>query len=140
MKVAISFPSKKISFRDFCAVFTLKEEKVLQNDACIGPSLRVLNPTNVHNVVFVLVRTQELQAMRNLEQEKLLALKGKNQQLTMELTTVQARGKVLTQSIVDTRTSVADVKATIDGMRSFLFYLQTIIQFIPLTLELIDAL
>lgn len=62
-------------------------------------------------------RTQELQLMRNQEQEKLLALKGKNQQLTIELTTVNTRVKDLTQNIVSTRVSVADVKATIDGMR-----------------------
>lgn len=58
-----------------------------------------------------------MQALRNQEQEKLLALKAKNQHLTIELTTVNNRVRELTQNIVDTRVNVADVKSTIDGMR-----------------------
>jgi intersectin len=65
----------------------------------------------------IICRTQELQMLRNQEQEKLLALKSKNQHLTIELTTVNNRVRELTQSIVDTRVNVADVKSTIDGMR-----------------------
>lgn len=63
-------------------------------------------------------RTRELEALRTEEQSKVLSLKSKSQMLTGELNTVTGRASSLAKDIRDTRTGVAQIKATIDGMRS----------------------
>ena len=55
---------------------------------------------------------------RQREEDKLLQLKAKQQNITGDLEALRTKVKDLTDGIGDTRTGVADVKAFIDGMRS----------------------
>ncbi|KAG8238924.1 hypothetical protein J437_LFUL000761 [Ladona fulva] len=63
-------------------------------------------------------RSQELQSQRQKEQEKVLQLKAKNQNLTIELSQLNEKVKDLTSRITETRSGVTGVKSTIDGMRA----------------------
>ncbi|KAB7507401.1 Intersectin-1 [Armadillidium nasatum] len=63
-------------------------------------------------------RLLELMNVRQRQQENLLALKAKNQSLTIDLSTKEEKVKELTQKISETRVGVTEVKATIDSMRS----------------------
>ncbi|XP_063218277.1 intersectin-1 isoform X2 [Bacillus rossius redtenbacheri] len=63
-------------------------------------------------------RCQELQQQRQREQEKVLSLKARNQNLTIELSQLTEKVKELSQKISETRLGVSGVKTTIDGMRS----------------------
>ncbi|KAK7791370.1 hypothetical protein R5R35_007909 [Gryllus longicercus] len=63
-------------------------------------------------------RCQELQQQRQREQEKVLQLKAKNQNLTIELSQLNEKVKELSQKISETRVGVSGVKTTIDGMRT----------------------
>ncbi|XP_046999743.1 intersectin-1 [Schistocerca americana] len=63
-------------------------------------------------------RCQELQQRRQKEQEKVLQLKAKNQNLSIELSQLNEKVKELSQKISETRIGVSGVKSTIDGMRS----------------------
>nr|CAD7455482.1 unnamed protein product [Timema tahoe] len=63
-------------------------------------------------------RCQELQHQRQREQEKVLSLKAKNQNLSIELSQLNEKVKELSHKISETRLGVSGVKTTIDGMRS----------------------
>jgi intersectin len=63
-------------------------------------------------------KLQEMEAERQKEQEKLLKLKGQNQNLTIELESLSVKVKELSQKICDTRVTVTTVKSNIDEMRS----------------------
>ncbi|XP_069671614.1 intersectin-1 isoform X3 [Periplaneta americana] len=63
-------------------------------------------------------RCQELQQQRQREQEKVLRLKAKNQNLSIELSQLNEKVKELSQKISETRVGVSGVKTTIDGMRT----------------------
>ncbi|KAK6622584.1 hypothetical protein RUM43_008426 [Polyplax serrata] len=62
-------------------------------------------------------KTQELEGQRMKEQNNVLKLKAKNQALAIELATLTAKVKDLSQKISETRAGVSAVKTTIDGMR-----------------------
>ena len=63
-------------------------------------------------------RKEELTAHRLREQEKLIELKARHEDLEKNLEGLRENVKTLTTNIGDSRTGVADVKAFIDGMRS----------------------
>nr|XP_049695634.1 intersectin-2-like isoform X1 [Helicoverpa armigera]XP_049695635.1 intersectin-2-like isoform X2 [Helicoverpa armigera] len=63
-------------------------------------------------------RTRELEAMRTEEQTKVLTLKSKSQNISLDLSSALTRAANLAKQIRDTRTAVAAAKCTIDGMRS----------------------
>ncbi|PNF24527.1 Intersectin-1 [Cryptotermes secundus] len=63
-------------------------------------------------------RCQELQQQRQREQEKVLRLKAKNQNLSIELSQLNGKVKELSQKITETRVGVSGIKTTIDGMRT----------------------
>ncbi|GBP65692.1 Intersectin-1 [Eumeta japonica] len=63
-------------------------------------------------------RIRELEAMRTEEQSKVLSLKAKSQLLSGQLGAATLRAAELAKDIRETRTAVAQAKATIDGMRS----------------------
>ncbi|XP_050533281.1 intersectin-1 isoform X2 [Daktulosphaira vitifoliae] len=63
-------------------------------------------------------KCMELQQQRHKEQEAVLKLKAKNQNLTIELQQMTDKTKELSQKISETRANVTGVKSTIDSMRS----------------------
>ncbi|XP_065583401.1 intersectin-1-like isoform X3 [Artemia franciscana] len=62
-------------------------------------------------------RLQELLVQRQAEMEKLTSLRAKNQTLTLELCQLHEKVTTMSNKILDTRTGVAEIKTTIDGMR-----------------------
>ena len=63
-------------------------------------------------------RKKELNDHRQREQEKLLALKARQTNLSGDLEKLTERSKKLTDDIAGSRTGVSEVKTFIDGMRA----------------------
>ncbi|GAB0098546.1 intersectin-1 [Sergentomyia squamirostris] len=63
-------------------------------------------------------KIQEMEQQRQREQDQLLRLKAQNQNSSIELSTLNEKIKELSQKIVETRSSVTNVKAVIDRMRT----------------------
>merc|ERR1719187_1084682 len=63
-------------------------------------------------------RQAELEAHRQRETEKVIALRAKKETLSSDVEAIKTKVEDLTKGIADTRSGVTDVKSFIDGMRS----------------------